>query len=96
MRDLDRSFFSRKIPTTAARVADNKHLARLRTDLERSGTLLQAKRLRAVQPDPDHERRANGGRCLVLETRVKHDGQFVERRPNLGELLLASSRKLTR
>lgn len=77
MRVLDRTCFAKKIPISAARVFNNKHISRLRTELDRGGDLLVAHRCKFVQPDPDDQIAATGGKCFLLQPEVKHDGELL-------------------
>lgn len=79
MRQLDRAFFTKRIPLCAARVSNVKHIARLRTELERSKDLLPQSRIRAIQPDPDEARAAKGGKCLLLREGIRVDGLLRSR-----------------
>ncbi|KAI9790142.1 MAG: tRNA(m(1)G37)methyltransferase [Peltula sp. TS41687] len=74
MRQLDRTFFTKLVPLCAARVSNNKHIARLRTELERSRDLLPYSRVRPIQPDPDETRATQGGKCLLLREGIGVDG----------------------
>jgi tRNA (guanine37-N1)-methyltransferase len=74
MRTLDRAFFSKTIPISAARVFTNQHISQCRKDLERSSDLLQATRLSSIIQDPDVELAKQGRRCLLLKPEIKHDG----------------------
>ncbi|KAE9989640.1 hypothetical protein EG327_002441 [Venturia inaequalis] len=73
MRVLDRAFFSKTIPISAARVFTNQHISQCRKDLEKSGDLIQAPRLSAIIQDPDTELAKQGRRCLLLRPEIKHD-----------------------
>ena len=73
MKVLDRSFFQRTIPASAARIFSPKDISRVRTDLDRSRDTLKT-RLDGVQPDPDAARAAKGGKCLLLKPEVVHNG----------------------
>ena len=66
MKALDRSKFQKIVPLKAARVFENKHISKVRTELERSKDALQQERLGSVYPDPDAERAAQGKKCVLL------------------------------
>lgn len=66
MRVLDRAFFKKTVPLSAARVLDNKNISKCRTELTNSHDLLTVERLSTVRSDPDQERARRGMRCLLL------------------------------
>lgn len=74
MRILDRSFFKKEIPLSAARISNNEHISSVRKDLERSKDLLVAERIGQVQPDPDPGLAAKRKKCLLLKPEIKLDG----------------------
>ncbi|KAI9838647.1 MAG: hypothetical protein M1819_004961 [Sarea resinae] len=45
MRVLDRSFFKKRVPLSAARIPDNKKISKIRTELDRSQDLLRQPRI---------------------------------------------------
>lgn len=75
MRILDRSFFRKHIPLSAARISEKKDIGKLQKALERSKDLLTVERIRRIQPDPDPELAAKQGKCFLLSPRIKHDGK---------------------
>jgi tRNA (guanine37-N1)-methyltransferase len=76
MSILDRSFFQKTIPTSAARIYDPKNISRCRKDLTASKDTLPNNRVDPIRPDPDTERAQKGGKCLVLRPEVVHNGEF--------------------
>ncbi|TKA31748.1 hypothetical protein B0A50_01826 [Salinomyces thailandicus] len=70
MRALDRSKFHKVVPLNAARVFDNKHISKVRSQLERSKDALQQDRLGSVHSDPDSERAKSGKKCILLRPEV--------------------------
>ena len=89
MRVLDRSFFKKTIPLSAATVFENKLIASVKNELARSRDLLHVPRIipvRATQaegtwerlPLEAMERVREGGdvrkKCLLLREGVRHDG----------------------
>ncbi|KAF1969834.1 hypothetical protein BU23DRAFT_591364 [Bimuria novae-zelandiae CBS 107.79] len=72
MKVLDRSFFQRTVPTSAARIFSPKDISRVRNDLDRSRDSLKT-RLDSVRPDPDSARASKGGKCLLLKPEVVHN-----------------------
>ncbi len=75
MQVLDRACFTKKIPTSAARIGNKKNIAKYRVELEQAGDLLLLDRYKPLQPDPDQAIAANGGKCFVLKPEVKADGE---------------------
>jgi hypothetical protein len=73
---LDRALFSKTIPLAAARIADNKHISRYRTQLDKSRDLLHLERQLSVRPDPEPTLASKGGKCLLLQPEVKVDGEI--------------------
>lgn len=73
MKVLDRSFFQRTIPTSAARIFNPKDISRCRNDLDKSRDALK-NRLMPIRPDPDEQRAQKGGKCLLLRPEVIHNG----------------------
>lgn len=69
--NLDRSLFSKTIPTAAARVLDNKYISRLRVQLDKSNELLKIERLPTVHIDPDPALASRGGKCLLLKPDIR-------------------------
>lgn len=76
MRVLDRSFFQKTFPISAARVA-NKDISLVRKALEKSKDVLAARRLQSVQPDPLPELAAKGRKCVLLRPDIKPDGRSL-------------------
>ncbi|PQE07037.1 putative MET-10 protein [Rutstroemia sp. NJR-2017a BBW] len=71
---LDRSLFSKTIPLSAARIANNKNITKCRSQMQKSKELLLLERISNVRPDPDPQLAEKGGKCLLLKPEVKHDG----------------------
>jgi tRNA (guanine37-N1)-methyltransferase len=89
MRVLDRSFFKKTVPLSAATVFENKLIASVRNELARSRDLLHVPRIMAVRTAQDQgswerapleamERVGDGGdvrrKCLLLREGIRHDG----------------------
>lgn len=70
MRQLNRAFFSKLIPLSAARVYDIKEMMNIRKKLSRE--LLKVPRVPPVQPDPIMA----GCKCLLLNPKIKYDGEI--------------------
>jgi tRNA (guanine37-N1)-methyltransferase len=75
MKVLDRSFFQKTIPTSAARIFDSKTTSKCRTELIASREILPSNRVYNIRPDPDSERAQKGGKCMVLRPEVVHNGE---------------------
>ncbi|KAI9766564.1 MAG: tRNA(m(1)G37)methyltransferase [Candelina submexicana] len=73
MRVLDRSFFRKTLPLSAARVNGNKMISKCRAELERSKDLLRMARIGSVQPDPDTDMASWGRKCLLLKPEVRYE-----------------------
>jgi len=71
---LDRSLFTKKIPISAARIANNKTLSKYRNAFLKSAELLQVERLTSIIGDPNSTLAAKGGKCMLLKPEVKHEG----------------------
>lgn len=76
MRVLDRSFFQKKIPASAARVVDNKTISKCRTELFRSNDVLRLERYQIVRPDPDETNAKAGKKCILLRPQVDDKGNI--------------------
>lgn len=70
MKVLDRSFFQKKLPISAARILDNKNISRCRMDLQRSKDGLALDRFGIVQPDPQSDIDSNK-KCVLLRPQVQ-------------------------
>ncbi len=70
MRALDRSFFKKSIPLSAARIRDNKQISRYRTELGHD--LLKLDRMPAVRSVRDSE--GQEAKALLLRPEVNPDG----------------------
>jgi tRNA (guanine37-N1)-methyltransferase len=75
MRVLDRSFFQKKIPASAARVVDNKTISKCRSDLFRSKDVLRLERYQIVRPDPNEADAKAGKKCILLRPQVDEKGE---------------------
>lgn len=70
MRALDRSFFRKSIPLSAAKIRDNKQISKYRTELGHD--LLRLDRIPAVRSVRDSE--GQEAKALLLKPEVKPDG----------------------
>lgn len=76
MRVLDRSFFQKKIPVSAARVVDNKTISKCRSELFRSKDALLLERYQIVRPDPTESDAKAGKKCILLRPQVDDKGNY--------------------
>jgi tRNA (guanine37-N1)-methyltransferase len=75
MRVLDRSFFKKTVPLSAATVFKNSDISKVRSKLQKSQDLLGLPRLssiREVKVDDEVKK------CLLLREGVKYDGLFFK------------------
>ena len=72
MRALDRSFFKKSIPISAARIFDNKQISKYRSELGHD--LLKLDRMQSVQSVRDAE--GQEAKALLLRPEVKPDGNI--------------------
>ena len=71
MRTLDRAFFRRTFPISAARVTNNNDISMVRKALEKSQDILVQPRYQAVWSDPAEP----GKRIVLLKPEIKHNGR---------------------
>ena len=69
MRVLDKPFFAKEIPLSAARVFDDRFITKCRADLGRD--MLKLERISNVRVDPEGKKK-----CLLLRPEVKADGGY--------------------
>ena len=67
---LDRSLFSKKLPTTAAMVKDNRNIAKYRKELQKSRDLLLLPHLNGIIAHPDPAIAQKGTKCIILSPEV--------------------------
>lgn len=72
MRQLDRSFFQKKIPLAAARVLETKFISKCRSDL--NNDLLKLERCPVVRSDPEDVGLSKGQKALLLRPDIRPDG----------------------
>jgi tRNA (guanine37-N1)-methyltransferase len=82
MQTLDRAFFQKTLPLSAARVADVKRIAHIRDVLTKSDDLLQIHPIKLLVDDPDLPK----AKCMLLKPDVKVAGTY-EDWYNLHELI---------
>lgn len=80
MKVLDRSFFRKTIPTSAARIFSPKDISRCRKELSAGCDTLPTNRVDPIRADPDAEHAQKGSKCLLLRPEVVHSGEFCARR----------------
>lgn len=68
MKILDRSFFKKTVPISAAQVLDNRQISRLKIELRHE--MLQLERLLVIRPIPN-----TGRRALLLKPEIKAEGR---------------------
>jgi len=89
MRVLDRSFFRKTVPLSAATILENKHITNIRNELASSNDLLNAPRVMAVRVAQEEglwQRESLGAarmvgtggdvrrKCVLLREGLKFDG----------------------
>lgn len=74
MRTLDRSFFRKTVPISAAKVYQNSEISRVRKELFASRDLLVLPRLNVVREIGDQD--GVPKKALLLREDLKHDGEF--------------------
>ncbi|KAF4547623.1 tRNA (guanine(37)-N1)-methyltransferase-like protein [Elsinoe fawcettii] len=73
MKALDRAFFKKTIPLSAARILNNSNISTIRSQLDRSKDSLNLSRFQNVRSDPTPD--ANGKRCILLRPQINDEGQ---------------------
>ena len=73
MRVLDRSFFQKSIPISAARIRDNKQISKCRAELGHD--TLKLDRLQSIRSIRDSEGQET--KALLLRPEVKQDGNIM-------------------
>lgn len=74
MRVLDRTFFARTVPTSAARVFNTKDISRCRAELLKTREMLDMDRITPVKSDPNEDKAKAGGKCILLRPEILHNG----------------------
>lgn len=74
MRTLDRSFFRKTVPVSAAKVFQNSEISRVRKELSGSRELLVLPRLNVVREIKDQDGAVK--KALLLREDLRHDGLF--------------------
>lgn len=86
MKVLDRSFFKKTIPISAARILDIKNASKLRLDLQKSKDILFVDRLSNIALDPVEEYAKAGKKCILLRPQVTESGLSTPWSPRVAEL----------
>lgn len=73
---LDRSLFSKTFPIAAARIFNNTTISKFRTSLTQSQEILVLERFANVRSDPDISLASKGGKCILLDPKVKSEGKL--------------------
>ncbi|PFH57947.1 hypothetical protein XA68_14355 [Ophiocordyceps unilateralis] len=68
---LDRSLFSRSLPTAAASVRDNRLISKYRKELSGTKELLLLDKFDPIVADPDPRLAAQGRKCFILQPAVR-------------------------
>src|SRR2546421_4410927 len=76
MHVLDRSFFKKTIPLSAATVFENRDLQRVRKELSRSGDILSIDAIKITRDDET----APGKKCMLLNPAVDAKGTVLKSR----------------
>lgn len=87
MKVLDKSFFQKKVPISAARILDNKNISRCRTELQKSKDILQLDRMSSVLSDPEPSEAQKGRRCILLRPELRDTGDRLPWSPKVSELV---------
>jgi tRNA (guanine37-N1)-methyltransferase len=74
MRTLDRSFFRRVVPMSAARILNNKDIEACRGQLVQSKDALKLKTAATLRPVPG----PSSLKCVLLRTNVNREGTVRE------------------
>ena len=74
MRTLDRSFFKRVLPISAARILNNKDIEACRSQLMKSKDALELRKAPGLRPVLGPDSVPSGFKCLLLRRDVKQDG----------------------
>lgn len=69
MQTLDRSFFHKVIPLSAASISDPKEISNARKELDRSGDLLRLSPIKSLREDDMNP----GAKCLLLRPGIHPD-----------------------
>lgn len=77
MKVLDRSFFQKIVPASAARIFKPQDIARCRKELQLSKDTLPNNRIQPVRTDPDAEIAHRGGKCLILKPEIVYNGKLT-------------------
>ncbi|RHZ65332.1 tRNA (guanine) methyltransferase [Aspergillus thermomutatus] len=84
MRVLDRSFFRKTVPLSAATVFQNSDISKVRAELHKSRDLLAVPRLNCIRDVTDQDGQVK--KALLLRETVKHDDQETWS-PKISELV---------
>lgn len=73
MRVLDRSFFQKTLPISAATVFDNRNLSNVRSKVQNAENLLSIVSIKAVIPDET----VPGKKCILLRPGIMATGVML-------------------
>ena len=71
MRELDRSFFKKTIPLSAATIFERRDIEKVRAELVRSGEILSLDAIKITRDDET----VPGRKCLLLKPKVDVTGR---------------------
>jgi hypothetical protein len=83
MRTLDKAFFRKTVPISAARIFQNQNLSSCRNELVKSGDICELDRWTPIIPDVDQELAKLGKKCILLRTSLKHNGMIMYTRRSI-------------
>lgn len=92
MQTLDRSFFHKVIPLSAASISDHKEISNVRKELDRSGDVFKLNPIRSLREDDMNP----GAKCLLLRPGIhpdrKSDGEVhLDRHAENARILYVAS-----
>lgn len=76
LKTLDRSLYTRMIPTSVACVRENRNISKYRKMLQKTNEILQLEKVDCIIADPDAALAAQGRKCIILTPEFKGSGSF--------------------
>lgn len=73
-KTLDRSIFSRTLPTAAVSVRENTLISKYRKQLEKTKEVFALDKFDLIAADPDPSLAAQGKKCLILKPHIQPNG----------------------
>ncbi|KAG6039214.1 tRNA(m(1)G37)methyltransferase [Claviceps sp. Clav32 group G5] len=71
LKTLDRSLYTRMIPTSVACVRENRNISKYRQMLQKTNEILQLEKVNCITADPDAALAAQGRKCIILTPEFK-------------------------